>query len=219
MSAEYVWRLDDLLDLYAAPPEPDAPVVCLDEKPVLLREEVREGQPPAPGYPERRDDEYARRGAANLVVLVAPHEGWRPVTPTDHRAVPDYAAQLRYLAQAVYPTATRIHLVQDNLSTHTLAALSAAFPAERARQLARRFQVHPTPKHASWLNMAEIEISVFARRCLSRPVPTKEALAGRVAALEAERNAAHATIDWHFSVLDARTKLHKLYPEPLIKLD
>lgn len=219
MSAEYVWRMEDLLDLYAAPPDPDAPVVCLDEKPVQLREEVRAGQPPAPGYAERRDYEYARRGAANLFVVVAPHDGWRHVTPTDHRAAPDYAEQLRYLAEEVYPQASRIHLVQDNVSTHTLAALYTAFPPEQARRVARRFQVHPTPKHASWLNMAEIEISVFARGCLSRPVPSKEELATRVAALEAERNTAHATIDWRFSVLDARTKLQKLYPEPLTNLD
>lgn len=219
MSAEYVYRMEDLLDLYAAPPDPDAPVVCLDEKPVLLREELRAGQPPTPGSPERRDYEYARRGAANLFVLVAPQQGWRHVTPTAHRAIPDYAEQLRYLAEEVYPHATRIHLVQDNVSTHTLAALYTAFPPERARHLARRFEVHPTPKHASWLNIAEIEISVFSRGCLSRPVPSTEDLAQRVAALEGERNAAHATIDWRFSVLDARTKLHKLYPEPLNNLD
>ena len=168
MSAEYVYRMEDVLDLYAAPPDPEAPVVCLDEKPVLLREELRAGQPPTPSYPERRDYEYARRGAANLFVLVAPQQGWRHVTPTEHRANPDYAEQLRYLAEEAYPRAACIHLVQDNVSTHTLAALYTAFPAERARQLARRFQVHPTPKHASWLNMAEIEISVFSRGCLSR---------------------------------------------------
>lgn len=222
MSAEYVYRMEDVLELYAAPFDPDAPVVCLDEKPIQLREEMRAGQPPTPGpqgHPERRDYEYARRGTANLFVLVAPQQGWRHVTPTDHRAAPDYAEQLRYLAEEVYPEAARIQLVQDNVNTHTLAALYTTFPAERARRLARRFQVHPTPKHASWLNMAEIEISVFARGCLTRPVSTTEELATRAAALEAERNAAHATIDWRFSVLDARTKLHTLYPEPLNNLD
>lgn len=219
MSAEYVYRMEDVLDLYATPPDPDAPVVCLDEKPVLLREELRAGQLPTLGHPERRDYEYARRGAANLFVLVAPQQGWRRVTPTEHRAIPDYAEQLRYLAEEAFPDAARIRLVQDNVSTHTLAALYAAFPPERARHLARRFEVHPTPKHASWLNMAEIEISVFSRGCLSRPVPSMEELAQRVTTLEGERNTAHATIDWRFSVLDARTKLHKLYPEPLNNLD
>jgi hypothetical protein len=221
MSAEYVYRMEDLLDLYATPADPAAPIVCLDEKPVTLHEDLWEGTPPTPGSqghparPERRDYAYARRGAANLFVLVAPQQGWRQVTVTDHRATPDYAEQLRYLAEEAFPDAPRIRLVQDNVSTHTLAALYATFPPERARQLARRFEVHPTPKHASWLNMAEIEISVVSRGCLSRRVPTTQELAERTAALTAERNAAHATIDWRFSVLDARTKLHKLYPEPL----
>lgn len=210
--------MEDLLEVYATP-DPDAPLVCLDEKPVTLREEVYAPLPPAPGRRERHDYTYARRGSANLFVLVAPHLGWRHVAVTDQRATPDYAEQLRYLAEEVYPDAARIRLVQDNLSTHTLAALYATFPPERARNLARRFEVHPTPKHASWLNIAEIEISVFARGCLAHLVPTTQALAQRVAALEAERNAAHATIQWQFSVLDARAKLHKLYPEPLFTLD
>lgn len=214
--------MEDLLDLYAAPDDPACPLVCLDEKPVALRASAREAQPPAPGpqgHPERRDYTYERRGCANLFVLVAPQQGWRHVAVTDHRAAPDYAEQLRYLAEEVYPAATCIRLVQDNVSTHTLAALYATFPPERARGLARRFEGHPTPKHASWLNMAEIESSVVARGCLSRPVPTTHVLAQRVAALEAERNAARATIQWQCSVLDARTKLRKLYPEPLSKLD
>ena len=226
MSAEYVYRMEDILDTYATPDTADTPLVCLDEKPVTLHEELRESEPPQPGtpahpqgHPERRDYAYARRGCANLFVLVAPQQGWRHVTPTEHRATTDYAEQLRYLAEEAFPDATRIRLVQDNVSTHTLAALYATFPPDRARHLARRFEVHPTPKHTSWLNMAEIEISVFSRGCLSRPVPSPEELAQRVTALEGERNAAHAIIDWRFSVLDARTKLHKLYPEPLNNLD
>lgn len=223
MSAEYVCAMEDVLDLYAAeyaqPVDPTAPLVCLDEKPVTLHAELREGQPPAPGYVERRDYEYARRGTANLFVLVAPHAGWRHVAVTEHRAKPDYAEQLRFLAEEVYPDAPRIRLVQDNVSTHTLAALYATFPPARARQLARRFEVHYTPKHGSWLNMAEIEISVVSRGCLTRPIPTSQEVAQRVAALTVERNTAHATIQWRFSVLDARTKLHKLYPEPLEPLN
>jgi hypothetical protein len=226
MSAEYVYRMEDLLDTYATPDTPDTPLVCLDEKPVTLQDDLVDGEPPLPGtpahpqgHPERRDYAYARSGCANLFVLLAPQQGWRHVAVTDHRATADYAEQLRYLAEEAFPTAARIRLVQDNVSTHTLAALYATFPPERAHQLARRFDVHPTPKHASWLNMAEIEISVVSRGCLSRRAPTTQVVAERVAALEAERNAAHATIEWRFSVLDARTKLHKLYPEPLIKLD
>lgn len=151
--------------------------------------------------------------------MVAPQVGWRHVAPTDRRATADYAEQLRYLAEEAFPAARCIRLVQDNVSTHTLAALYATFPPERAHNLARRFEVHPTPKHASWLNMAEIEIGIFTRGCLQHPVDSPETLARRVAALEAERNAAHKTIDWRFSVLDARTKLHTRYPVPLNKLD
>lgn len=220
MSAEYALRMEDVLDQYATPDDdPARPLVCLDEKPVTLHADITPPLPVAPGRPARRDYAYERRGAANLFVLVAPQRGWRHVAVTDHRATADYAEQLRYLAEDAFPQATCIRLVQDNVSTHTLAALYAAFPPERAHALARRFEVHPTPKHASWLNMAEIEISVFARGCLRHPVDSLETLTRRVAALEAERNTAHATIDWRFSVLDARTKLHKLYPEPLTNLD
>lgn len=220
MSAEYVYRMEDILDQYAQPDDdPPRPLVCLDEKPVNLRAALQEPLPPAPGRPARHDYAYERRGTANLFVLVAPQRGWRHVAVTDHRASGDYAEQLRYLAEEAFPDATCIRLVQDNVSTHTLAALYATYPPEQAHALARRFEVHPTPKHASWLNMAEIEISVVSRGCLRQPVDSPATLAHRVAALEAERNAAHATIDWRFSVLDARTKLHKLYPEPLNNLD
>ena len=212
--------MEDVLTQYQHPAEGEdgeCPVVCLDEKPVTLRAESQEPLPVAPGVAERHDYGYERRGTANLFVLVAPQRGWRHVAVTDHRATTDYAAQLRYLADEAFPEARRIRLVQDNLNTHTLAALYAAYPPAEAYRLAQRFEIHPTPKHASWLNMAEIEISVFARGCLSRSVDSPAALTQRVMALEAERNAAHATIDWRFSVLDARTKLHKLYPEPLVK--
>jgi hypothetical protein len=211
--------MEDVLDQYAAPDDPDCPLVCLDEKPVTLRAETTPPLPVAPRRPARQDYTYERRGTANLFVMVAPLLGWRHVAVTDHRATLDYAEQLRYLAEDAFPQARCIRLVQDNVSTHTLAALYAAFPPERAHALARRFAVHPTPKHASWLNMAEIEISVFSRGCLRQRVDSVETLTQRVAALETERNAAHATIDWRFSVLDARTKLRKLYPEPLNNLD
>ena len=180
MSAEYVYRMEDILDVYATPDTTETPLVCLDEKPVTLHEDLWVGQPPTPGsqghpagHPERRDYAYARRGAANLFVLVAPQQGWRHVAVTDHRAAPDYAEQLRYLAEEAFPDAPQIRLVQDNVSTHTLGALYTTFPPERARALARRFAVHPTPKHASWLNMAEIEISVVSRGCLTRRVPPR----------------------------------------------
>jgi len=208
--------MEDVLTLYTTPDDGACPLVCLDEKPVNLRAELHDPLPVAPGVPERHDYGYARRGAANLFVMVAPQRGWRQVAVTDHRRASDYAAQLRYLAEEAFPDAPTIRLVQDNLSTHTLAALYATYPPAQAYRLAQRFEVHPTPKHASWLNMAEIEISVVARGCLSRPVDAPEALAQRVNALVAERNAAQATIDWRFSVLDARTKLQKRYPSRLL---
>ena len=208
--------MEDVLAQYALPDDGACPLVCLDEKPVNLRAETQPPLPVAPGRPERHDYGYERRGTANLFVLVAPQRGWRQVVVTDHRGASDYAAQLRYLAEEAFPDAPTIRLVQDNLNTHTLAALYATYPPDQAYRLAQRFEVHPTPKHASWLNMAEIEISVIARGCLSRPVASPDVLTQRVNALVAERNAAHATIDWRFSVLDARTKLQKRYPVPLV---
>lgn len=208
--------MEDVLTQYALPDDGPCPLVCLDEKPVNLRAVAQEPLPVAPGVPERQDYGYQRRGTANLFVMVAPQRGWRQVAVTDHRGTSDYAAQLRYLAEDAFPDAPTIRLVQDNLNTHTLAALYATYPPEQAYRLAQRFELHPTPKHGSWLNMAEIEISVVSRGCLSRPVETPDALSKRVNALVAERNAARTTIDWRFSVLDARTKLHKRYPQPLL---
>ena len=207
--------MEEVLDLYAedaAAPDPRHPLVCLDEKPVVLHAETRPGQPPCPGHAERRDYEYRREGTADLFVLVAPHLGWRHVAVTDQRTKLDYAEQLRYLAEEAFPDAESIRLVQDNLNTHTLAALYDVFPPERARDLARRFEVHYTPKHGSWLNMAEIEISIFERGALSRPCPDLETLRQRVAAQEADRKARRCPIHWQFTTADARTKLHDLSP-------
>ncbi len=162
--------MEDVLDLYEEAYDPCYPTVCLDEKPVVLHEQTRPVLPLAPGRPERRDYEYGRRGTANLFVVVEPLSGWRQVTPTMQRTKVDYAQQLRCLADEIYPQAEYIRLVQDNLNTHTLASLYEVFPPAEARRIASRFEVHYTPKHGSWLNMAEIEISVFERGCLSRPV-------------------------------------------------
>ena len=161
---------------------------------------------------ERRDYEYVRQGTANLFVLVEPLAGWRHVAVTARRTKADYAQQLRYLADGVYPHAEYIRLVQDNLNTHALAALYEVLPPAEARRLASRFEVHFTPKHGSWLNMAEIEISVVQRGCLARPVADMTTLRHRVDALEAERNAARCTIHWQFTSQHARTKLADLYP-------
>jgi hypothetical protein len=204
--------MEDVLDLYEEEYDPLYPTVCLDEKPVVLHEQTRSVLPLAPGRPERRDYEYIRRGTANLFVVVEPLAGWRHVTPTAQRTKVDYARQLQWLADEVYPEAEYIRLVQDNLNTHLLASLYEVFPPAEARRIASRFEVHYTPKHGSWLNMAEIEISVFERGCLSRPVADCETLDRRVTTLEAERNAARCTIHWQFTSHKARTKLVDLYP-------
>jgi hypothetical protein len=204
--------MEDVLDLYEEVYDPRYPTVCLDEKPVVLHEQPRPVLPLAPARPERRDYEYVRRGTANLFVLVEPLAGWRLVTPTRQRTKVDYAQQLRSLADEFYPEAEYIRLVQDNLNTHTLASLYEAFPPAEARRIASRFEVHYTPKHGSWLNMAEIEISVFERGCLSHPVGDLQTLARRVHTLEAERNAARCTIRWQFTSQAARSKLSDLYP-------
>jgi DDE superfamily endonuclease len=204
--------MEDVLDLYEEEYDPLYPTVCLDEKPVVLHEQTRPVLPLAPGRPERWDYEYLRRGTANLFVVVEPLAGWRQVTPTAQRTKVDYARQLRQLSDEIYPEAEYIRLVQDHLNTHTLASLYEVFPPAEARRIASRFEVHYTPKHGSWLNMAEIEISVFERGCLSRPVGDVETLDRRVKTLEAERNAARCTIHWQFTSQKARSKLVDLYP-------
>lgn len=204
--------MEDVLVLYELPYDARYPTVCLDEKPVVLHAEVREGLPPKLGQVERRDYEYERHGTANLFVMVEPLAGWRHVAVTEHRTKQDYAECLRELVEERYPDAERIYLVQDNLNTHTAGALYETFPPHQARTILDRLEFHPTPKHGSWLNQAEIEISVLERGCLSRPVPDIATLQKRVQALEAERNEHRATIDWQFTAHQARVKLKRLYP-------
>ena len=218
-SAAFVAVMEDVLDLYAQPYDPQRPVVCLDEKPVVLHAEARPSLPARPGQRERRDYEYVRQGTAAVFVLVEPLGGWRHYAPSPRRTAQDYAAQLRLLADEVYPDAQVIRLVQDNLNTHGPAALYATFPPAEAHRLRQRFEFHSTPKHGSWLNMAEIEISILTRGCLSRPCPDIETLCQRGGALEAERNAQRRTITWQFTTADARTKLHGLYPAVQTKVD
>jgi len=200
------------LDLYAEPLDPVRPVVCFDERPCQLLEETRVPQPVAPGKVARVDYEYRRNGTANLFVAVQPQGGWRRVSATEHRTKADFAQQLRQLVDLDFPTAERIRLVLDNLNTHTLGALYETFPAAEARRIARKLELHYTPKHGSWLNMAELEISVLSRQCLDRRIPALGELRREVAAWQTARNAAQTTIDWRFTCEDARTKLPKLYP-------
>jgi hypothetical protein len=205
--------MEEVLDLYAEAPDPQRPVVCLDERPYGLQAEVRPPVPPAPGRVQRIDSEFARTGGCCLAVAFDPHRGWRHVMINDHRTTEDFAGWLRELVDECYPDADRIRLVVDNLNTHTLAALYATFPATEAQRLARKLELHYTPKHGSWLNMVEIELSVLADQCLDRRIPDRESLATEVSAWEKTRNAAQATITWRFTTADARTKLDHLYPQ------
>ena len=211
--------MEDVLDLYAEEYDSQYPTVCLDEKPVVLHSETRLTQPAAPGQPERRDYEYVREGTANLFVMVEPLAGWRHVAVTERRTKVDFAEAVRWLVEERYPDVEYVRIALDNLNTHGPAALYEAFPAERARSIAARVEFHHTPKHGSWLNMAETEISVFERGCLSRPVGDLATLERRVSVLEAERNAAHCTIHWQFTSQQARTKLADLYPVKQTQLD
>jgi hypothetical protein len=204
--------MEDVLDLYAEPYDPAYPTVCLDEKPVVLHTQTRPPLPVQPGAVERRDYEYVRQGTADLFVMVEPLAGWRHVAVTARRTRLDFADCVRYLVEERYPDAEYVRLVVDNLNTHVPAALYEAFPPQRARAILERLEFHYTPKHGSWLNMAEIEISVFERGCLSRPVGDLATLQHRVTALETERNAAHVTIRWQFTSQQARATLADLYP-------
>ena len=204
--------MEDVLEVYHRPYDAKRPLVALDEASKQLVGEVRQPLPPEPGQPERFDYEYVRNGTANLFMVSEPLVGWRAVQVTERRTAKDYAEVLRWLAEDVHPNAEVIVLVQDNLNTHTLASLYEAFPPDRARRLAERFEVHYTPKHGSWLNVAEIELSVLARQCLDRRIASAEELRREVGAWEAERNERGIEVRWRFTTAEARIKLHRLYP-------
>ena len=210
--------MEDVLDLYAEPYDSERPVVCFDETSTQLLVDVREPLPPQPGRPRRQDYEYRRGGTRNLFLFCEPRTGWCHVAITERRTMQDFAHQMRWLVDTAYPHATVVRVVLDNLNTHRMASLYETFPAVEARRIAKCLEFHHTPKHASWLNMAEIEFSVFSRSCLSGRLPDEATLCGEVQALEMERNEAQARINWRFGIQDARTKLHRLYPSQT-KLD
>ena len=202
--------MEDLLDLYAEPYDPRRPVVCFDETSTQLLAETRPSLPPRPGIPLRQDYEYRREGVRNLFLACEPLAGWRHVAVTQRRTMEDFAHQMRWLVDEAYPETPVVRVVMDNLNTHRPASLYETFPAPEARRIAKRLEFHYTPKHGSWLNMAEIEFSVLSRSCLKQRLPDEETLHREVQALVKERNAAQATIQWRFKTQDARTKLHRL---------
>jgi len=213
VDGEYVARMEDVLDLYAEAPDPKRPVVCFDESPTQLIGEVRQPIPAEPGQLERYDYEYKRNGTANLFIFLDVHRPWRKVKVTDSRAAVDFATCMRELTDVHFPKAERIRVVLDNLSTHSAGALYQAFPACEARRVLRRLEFHYVPKHASWLNMVEIEIGVLRSQCLDRRIATRERLASEIAAWERQRNAAKARIKWMFTTEKARVKMGRAYPE------
>jgi hypothetical protein len=211
-NSAFVANMEDVLEVYQRPRDPGRPVVCLDETSKQLIVETRAAVPAKPGRKARHDYEYERNGVANLFMLFAPLEGWRRVKVTDRHAAVDYAHVLKDLSDVHFPGASRIVLVQDNLSTHKSASLYEAFPPDEARRLVERFEWHYTPKHGSWLDMAESELGVLAAQCLDRRIPNKYTLAGEVAAWQDNRNRHHTKADWQFTTADARVKLKMLYP-------
>jgi DDE superfamily endonuclease len=204
--------MEDVLAVYTRPYDPRRPQVCMDEVSKQLLREVRPAVPAQPGQPARVDYEYERGGVANLFLFCEPLAGRRWVDVTEHRTKADWAYQIRDLVDVRYPEAEVIVLVMDNLNTHTPAALYEVFPPAEAKRLADKLEIHYTPKHGSWLNMAEIELSILSRQCLDRRVPDFATLAAEVTAWQERRNAAGGAVDWRFTTEDARIKLKRLYP-------
>ncbi len=211
-NAAFVCAMEDVLDVYHLPDDPRYPTVCFDETSKQLITEVRTPLPAAPGQPERYDYEYERNGVANLFLFFCPLRNWRHVKVTDRRTKVDYAHCMRELVDELLPHAARIRVVQDNLNTHTPVALYEVFPPAEAKRILDRLEFHYTPKHGSWLNMAEIELSVLSRQCLDRRIPDKQTLQQEATAWEESRNAKGASVNWRFTTEDARIKLKRLYP-------
>lgn len=215
VDAEYVARMEDVLELYSETPDPARPVVCFDETPAQLIGETREPWPMEPGQTARIDYEYRRNGTANLFVFLDAHRPWRHVKISEQKTALDFAQCMHELVTVHYPEASTIRVVLDNLSAHKPAALYEAFPAAQARAILRRLEFHFVPKHASWLNMVEIENGILVRQCLDRRIPDRPTLAAEVAAWVRRRNAAGARVKWLFDVTRAREKLGRVYPKPM----
>jgi hypothetical protein len=205
--------MEDILDIYHEPHSEEEPLICMDEASKQFLRDAHPTQPPAPGRPAREDYHYERRGVQALFMFFDPFRGWRRVSCRDSRTRRDWAEEVRRLLDEDYPNARRVKLVCDNLNTHGIASLYEAFPAAEARRLARRLDIRHTPRNGSWLNVAEIELSVLSRQCLNRRIPDSAELARQTDAWMAERNASPSTVQWRFTVDDARIKLRHLYPQ------
>lgn len=210
---EFVARMEDLLDTYCLPYDPQIPLIGMDEKPVQLVKETRPPQPAIPGSPQRVDYEYERNGTASLFLFTEPLQGRRTVQVRERRTAVDWATEIQELLEVQYPEATRVRLVCDNLNTHKPGSLYEAFPPDTARRLAQRLEIHYTPKHGSWLNLAEVELSVLTRQCLDRRIPDIDTLRQETQAWQTRRNDRQKGVDWQFTTPDARIKLKRLYPQ------
>lgn len=204
--------MEEVLDFYGEPYDPKRPKVCFDETSKQLIGEQRKSLPARPGQVERYDYEYQRNGTRNLFLFLEPQRGWRHVVVTEQRTMVDFAHQMRWLVDEAYPEAEVVRVVLDNLNTHRPASLYQTFVPAEARRIVRRLEFHYTPKHGSWLNMAEIEFSVLSRQCLDRRIPDEKTLKQELAALEDQRNRAGATVNWQFTSENARVKLKRIYP-------
>ena len=204
--------MEDVLDVYRRPIDPSCPVVCMDEMPKQLIGEMRPVEPMKPGQPKRQDYEYIRNGTAAVFMFFSPTHNWRQVRVRNRRTRQDWALEIQRMVDDDFPAAKKIVLVMDNLNTHAISSLYATFPADEAHRLAAKLEIHFTPKHGSWLNMAELELSVLHRQAMKDRIESFELLFQRASAWTAERNASGRTIDWQFTTQDARIKLKRLYP-------
>ncbi len=211
-NAEFVARMEDVLDVYKRPYDPSMPLVCMDEQPVQLIRETRVPVPVAPGHPARFDSEYERNGTAAIFLFTEPLGSWRRVEARERRTKKDWAQEVKTLLEVDYPDAEKVVLVMDNLNTHSVGSLYEAFEPEEARRLTRRLEIHHTPKHGSWLNIAECELSAMTRQCLSRRIGEINNMRKEIKAWERNRNKCQIGVDWRFTTEDARIKLKSLYP-------
>jgi len=205
--------MEDVLDIYEMPYDPDLPVICMDEKPYQLLGEVREPLPMRPGDDAKFDSEYKRNGTCSIFVFVEPLRGYRYVNVRDQRTAIDWAAEIKYLLTECYPDNNKIILIMDNLNVHAISSLYKKYPAPEARAYAKRLEIHYTPKHGSWLNIAEIELNVMTRQCLDRRLDNIEELSSELMAWNTQRNESIAKVNWHFTTIDARIKLTSVYPK------